>query len=283
MYHVIVEATLAQPGQHFITDYLTQRDLLPGFRAGMHNVSLDEQRHIGFGVKLLRDLRARGSRGAARRSPTCCARCSRTRSACSSRRAGTRATSSASASRSRRSTRRARGRSRPSSAPPGCRSSRCPGRSVMPIDLPPRERAERGLAMLRVRLPRRAERAARARPGGDARCCSTASGATSTSRRAPDGPFVAPVGLHRRRAVAPAARQRRRPPRRRAASDARRPRAALPLRRLGRRGRRAARPAAGDGDRAAAAARHAAHAVVGARHLRGVIRAQPVLGGRFAG
>jgi hypothetical protein len=30
--------------------------VLPAFRAGMRNVALDEQRHIGFGVKLLRDL-----------------------------------------------------------------------------------------------------------------------------------------------------------------------------------------------------------------------------------
>jgi hypothetical protein len=30
--------------------------LLPGFREGMANVSLDEQRHIAFGVKLLSDL-----------------------------------------------------------------------------------------------------------------------------------------------------------------------------------------------------------------------------------
>jgi hypothetical protein len=58
MYHFVVEATLAQPGQHFISDYLSERDLLPGFRAGMHNVALDEQRHIAFGVKLLRDLAA---------------------------------------------------------------------------------------------------------------------------------------------------------------------------------------------------------------------------------
>ncbi len=56
MYHVIVEATLAQPGQHFIDDYLTARDLLPGFREGMTRVAQDEQRHIGFGVKLLYDL-----------------------------------------------------------------------------------------------------------------------------------------------------------------------------------------------------------------------------------
>jgi hypothetical protein len=56
MYHFVVEAGLAQPGQHFITDYLTERELLPGFLSGMRNVALDEQRHIGFGVKLLHDL-----------------------------------------------------------------------------------------------------------------------------------------------------------------------------------------------------------------------------------
>jgi len=57
LYHIIIEATLAQPGQHFITSYLDDRNLLPGFREGMENVAADEQRHIGFGVKLLNDLR----------------------------------------------------------------------------------------------------------------------------------------------------------------------------------------------------------------------------------
>ena len=56
MYHIVVEALLAQPGQHFISDYLEKRDVLPGFRSGMKLVALDEQRHIGFGVKLLHDL-----------------------------------------------------------------------------------------------------------------------------------------------------------------------------------------------------------------------------------
>jgi hypothetical protein len=56
MYHFIVEASLAQPGQHFIQDYLARRDMLPGFREGMDHVAADEQRHIGFGVKLLHDL-----------------------------------------------------------------------------------------------------------------------------------------------------------------------------------------------------------------------------------
>src|SRR6185436_7572387 len=56
MYHLVVEAALAQPGQHFIESYLTERNLLPGFAGGMKNVSLDEQRHIGFGVKVLSEL-----------------------------------------------------------------------------------------------------------------------------------------------------------------------------------------------------------------------------------
>jgi hypothetical protein len=56
MYHVVVEALLAQPGQHFISDYLERRELLPGFREGMRQVALDEQRHIAFGVRLLHDL-----------------------------------------------------------------------------------------------------------------------------------------------------------------------------------------------------------------------------------
>ncbi len=53
LYHLVVEATLAQPGQHYIEDYFTKAGTMPGFSAGMANVSRDEQRHIGFGVKVL--------------------------------------------------------------------------------------------------------------------------------------------------------------------------------------------------------------------------------------
>ena len=53
LYHMVVEATLAQPGQHFIEDFFTKEGTMPGFSAGMKNVSRDEQRHIGFGVKVL--------------------------------------------------------------------------------------------------------------------------------------------------------------------------------------------------------------------------------------
>jgi hypothetical protein len=56
MYHLVVEATLAQPGQHVISEYLERQGTLPAFAEGMRNVALDEQRHIGFGMKLLNDL-----------------------------------------------------------------------------------------------------------------------------------------------------------------------------------------------------------------------------------
>jgi putative sterol carrier protein len=57
LYHVVIEAGLAQPGQHFICSYLEQRGQLPAFQEGMRNIAADEQRHIGFGVKLLSDLK----------------------------------------------------------------------------------------------------------------------------------------------------------------------------------------------------------------------------------
>jgi hypothetical protein len=57
LYHIVIEASLAQPGQHFICKYLEERDTLPAFTQGMQNIAADEQRHIGFGVKLLADLR----------------------------------------------------------------------------------------------------------------------------------------------------------------------------------------------------------------------------------
>lgn len=56
LYHILIEASLAQPGQHFIEGYLEDSGMLPGFLEGMRRVSFDEQRHIGFGVRLLHDL-----------------------------------------------------------------------------------------------------------------------------------------------------------------------------------------------------------------------------------
>lgn len=53
LYHVVVEGTLAVPGQHFIRRYLEAMDVLPGFTEGIANVARDESRHVAFGVGLL--------------------------------------------------------------------------------------------------------------------------------------------------------------------------------------------------------------------------------------
>ncbi len=58
LYHLIVEGSLAQPGQHFIEDFFASEETMPGFSSGIANVSRDEQRHIGFGVKVLSELLA---------------------------------------------------------------------------------------------------------------------------------------------------------------------------------------------------------------------------------
>ena len=63
LYHLIVEGSLAQPGQHFIEDFFASEATMPGFSAGMANVSKDEQRHIGFGVKVLSELLGEGNPG----------------------------------------------------------------------------------------------------------------------------------------------------------------------------------------------------------------------------
>jgi ribonucleotide reductase beta subunit family protein with ferritin-like domain len=65
LYHLIVEGSLAQPGQHFIEDFFANEETMPGFSSGMANVSRDEQRHIGFGVKVLSELLAEDAPGAA--------------------------------------------------------------------------------------------------------------------------------------------------------------------------------------------------------------------------
>ena len=56
LYHMVVEGTLAQPGQHYIEDFFNKEGTMPGFSEGMQHVSRDEQRHIGFGVKALSEI-----------------------------------------------------------------------------------------------------------------------------------------------------------------------------------------------------------------------------------
>lgn len=56
LYHVVIEGVLAIPGQHFIQRYVERFDILPGFTAGITNVSRDESRHVAFGIKFLGEL-----------------------------------------------------------------------------------------------------------------------------------------------------------------------------------------------------------------------------------
>src|SRR5689334_21137993 len=56
LYQMVIEATMAQPTQHFIVDFFVKSGTMPGFSAGMEKVSRDEQRHIGVGGKVLSEL-----------------------------------------------------------------------------------------------------------------------------------------------------------------------------------------------------------------------------------
>jgi Ribonucleotide reductase, small chain/Alkyl sulfatase C-terminal len=188
MYHFIVEATLAQPGQHFITDYLTQRELLPGFRSGMHNVSLDEQRHIGFGVKLLRDLAAEDPDVPEAIAEQLRAVLPFSLGVFVPPNWDTRYVECFGFTLEQIYEEGARSFEAKFKAA-GLPVESLPGPSVMPMDLPPRQRAERGLAMLRYGFlgepngpPARDPEAMRVLFDSIRR--------NVDLRRAPDGPFV---------------------------------------------------------------------------------------------
>jgi ribonucleoside-diphosphate reductase beta chain len=55
IYHLLIEATLGLTAFEFITRYLRDNDLLPGFVAGYTKIHHDEQRHIGYGIWFLRE------------------------------------------------------------------------------------------------------------------------------------------------------------------------------------------------------------------------------------
>jgi ribonucleoside-diphosphate reductase beta chain len=55
LYHLVLEGTLGLTSFKFITDYLNDNDLLPGFVAGYSKIHHDETRHIGYGVWFLRE------------------------------------------------------------------------------------------------------------------------------------------------------------------------------------------------------------------------------------
>ena len=57
-YHLVIEATLGLTAFEFITRYLNNNQLLPGFVDGYSRIHHDEQRHIGYGVWFLREAAA---------------------------------------------------------------------------------------------------------------------------------------------------------------------------------------------------------------------------------
>ena len=59
IYHVIIESTLGLTAFEFITRYLKNNELLPGFVEGYSHIHHDEQRHISYGVWYLRDAAQR--------------------------------------------------------------------------------------------------------------------------------------------------------------------------------------------------------------------------------
>ncbi|HYI45913.1 MAG TPA: ribonucleotide-diphosphate reductase subunit beta [Actinomycetota bacterium] len=56
LYHILIEATLALTGQRFLLNFTRENGLLPGFRQGFTAVARDESRHVGFGVRFLKEM-----------------------------------------------------------------------------------------------------------------------------------------------------------------------------------------------------------------------------------
>ena len=55
LYHLVLESTLGLTTFKFVTDYLNDQGLLPGFVEGYSKIHHDETRHIGYGVWFLRE------------------------------------------------------------------------------------------------------------------------------------------------------------------------------------------------------------------------------------
>jgi len=55
LYHLVLESTLGLTTFRFVTGYLEDHELLPGFVDGYSKIHHDETRHIGYGVWFLRE------------------------------------------------------------------------------------------------------------------------------------------------------------------------------------------------------------------------------------
>jgi ribonucleoside-diphosphate reductase beta chain len=56
LYHIVIEATLGLTGQRFLLNFTRESGWLPGFRQGFTAVARDESRHVGFGVRFLKEM-----------------------------------------------------------------------------------------------------------------------------------------------------------------------------------------------------------------------------------
>lgn len=54
-YHMVIEGTLALTGQNYITEYLENQGLFPGFVEGFKNIARDEHRHVAYGTWFLQE------------------------------------------------------------------------------------------------------------------------------------------------------------------------------------------------------------------------------------
>jgi len=57
-YHMLIEGVLALTGQYFLTNFLEERGILPGFVEGFKLISQDEHRHVAYGTWYLKEAAA---------------------------------------------------------------------------------------------------------------------------------------------------------------------------------------------------------------------------------
>lgn len=55
LYHLLIEGTLGLTGHHYLQDFASSRDILPGFREGLTAIERDTTRHASFGTRFLKE------------------------------------------------------------------------------------------------------------------------------------------------------------------------------------------------------------------------------------
>ncbi|HEY8638298.1 MAG TPA: ribonucleotide-diphosphate reductase subunit beta [Solirubrobacteraceae bacterium] len=55
LYHLVIEGTLALTGQFYITEFMDNNGVLPGFTEGFKRIAQDEHRHLAYGTWFLKE------------------------------------------------------------------------------------------------------------------------------------------------------------------------------------------------------------------------------------